>query len=286
RKYVKKTPDIRPKWLSSGKNRSIIAYDNQYIIKIFRLVDRSINPDIEITRYLTEDNRFAKIPKFKGHVQWRLPNAKIALAMVQDMVENNVNGRQYMLERFKDYYEHLQASPNDLLNTRMHGVYAYPLEFEQLPHQLQEVLGLQVADSCRLLGVRLGEMHIALSSNPIEKDFVPEEFSLHYQRSLYAGFLTLVRGSYQTGSKHISQVPEIFRADAENILGRRDEVLNEMKRIYHKKMDTWKIRIHGNFYLEQVLFTGKDMMFLGFAGDPLRSYSERRLKRSSLRDVA
>src|SRR5690606_3858122 len=77
RKYVKKTPDIRPKWLSSGKNRSIIDYDNQYIVKIVRLVDKSVNPDIEITRYLTEDNRFANIPKFKGHVEWHLPNANI-----------------------------------------------------------------------------------------------------------------------------------------------------------------------------------------------------------------
>src|SRR5690606_21328799 len=93
-------------------------------------------------------------------------------------------------------------------------------------------------------------------------------------------------GSYHAGSKNISRVPEMFRADAENILARRDDELNEMKRIYHRKMDTWKIGIHGNFYLEQVLFTGKDMMFLGFGGDPLRSYSERRLKRSPLRDVA
>ena len=132
----------------------------------------------------------------------------------------------------------------------------------------------------------MAEMHLALSTNPTEKDFVPEEFSLHYQRSLYAGFLTLVRSTYQTGSQKMANVPAIFREDAESIFARRDEVLNSMKRIYHKKMDTWKIRIHGNFNLEQVLFTGKDLMFLGFAGDPLRSYSERRLKRSPLRDVA
>jgi maltose alpha-D-glucosyltransferase/alpha-amylase len=143
-----------------------------------------------------------------------------------------------------------------------------------------------VADSCRLLGERMAEMHLALSTNPTETDFVPEEFSLHYQRSLFAGFQTLVRSTFQAGSKKLSGVPELFRADADNILSRRDEVLNYMKRIYHKKMDTWKIRIHGNFDLEQVLFTGKDLMFVGFAGDPQRSYSERRLKRSPLRDVA
>ena len=36
----------------------------------------------------------------------------------------------------------------------------------------------------------------------------------------------------------------------------------------------------------QVLFTGKDFVITDFEGEPARSYSERRLKRSPLRDVA
>lgn len=285
KKYGRSQPELRPKWLSSGKNRTIIAFDNHYIIKIYRLVDRSVNPDIEITRYLTEDARFRYTPAFKGIIEWRMPGANIALAMVQDMVENNTNGRQFMLERVKDYYERFQAY-GKLPDNDVKGVYGYSLGYEQLPQQVQEVLGLQVAESCHLLGERMAELHLSLSTNPTEKDFVPEEFSLHYQRSLYAGFITLVRSTYQTGSAVMATVPDLFKTDAENIFARRDEVLNIMKRIYHKKMDTWKIRIHGNFHLEQVLFTGKDLSFIGFAGDPLRTYSERRLKRSPLRDVA
>jgi maltose alpha-D-glucosyltransferase/alpha-amylase len=46
------------------------------------------------------------------------------------------------------------------------------------------------------------------------------------------------------------------------------------------------LRIHGNYYLEQILFTGKDVSILHFGGDPSRSFSERRIKRSPLRDVA
>ena len=47
-----------------------------------------------------------------------------------------------------------------------------------------------------------------------------------------------------------------------------------------------KIRIHGDYHLGQALYTGKDFVILDFEGEPARPLSERKLKRSALRDVA
>src|SRR5690606_25552279 len=129
-------------------------------------------------------------------------------------------------------------------------------------------------------------MHLALASRPEEKDFQPEPFSLHYQRSLFSSLQSLVRGTYQNLQKNLKKLPEEIQEEATEILGMRKDVLNCMRMIYARKINTMKIRTHGDYHLGQVLFTGKDFVILDFEGEPARAYSEQRIKRSPIRDVA
>jgi len=76
------------------------------------------------------------------------------------------------------------------------------------------------------------------------------------------------------------------RPAVDQLLLRKNDLLTLFRRIYSTKLDTTKIRIHGDLQLEKILLTGNDIAIQDFGGDPNRSYSERRLKRSPLRDVA
>ena len=47
-----------------------------------------------------------------------------------------------------------------------------------------------------------------------------------------------------------------------------------------------RMRTHGDYHLEQVLYTGKDFVIIDFDGPPTETLAERRRKHHCLRDVA
>lgn len=69
-------------------------------------------------------------------------------------------------------------------------------------------------------------------------------------------------------------------------LSQSPEVTPEPFSLLYQKIQTQKIRTHGDYHLGQVLYTGKDFVIIDFESEPVRSLTERRLKQSALRDVA
>ncbi len=211
----------------------------------------------------------------------------MTIGMMQVMIENHGDYHSFMLERISNFIERILARDRQkLLQYPTLGSLTNPVGFDELPEDLQEFISPTAAEQIRLLGVRTGQMHLALAADTTSKAFQPEEFSLHYQRSLFSSMQALVREASENLQKYKAKLPDEVKKDAETVLARRQDILTQFKKIYAKKLDVQKIRIHGNYHTRQVLITGKDIAINDFSGNPQRSYSEKRLKRSPLRDVA
>jgi maltose alpha-D-glucosyltransferase/alpha-amylase len=96
----------------------------------------------------------------------------------------------------------------------------------------------------------------------------------------------LLNSSFRLLEKNSSKLPEQSKAGIKGILAMREKIDAVLKKIAEKKISAPKIRIHGDYNLGQVLFTGNDFMIIDFEGEPARMIEERRLKRSPLRDAA
>ncbi len=277
---------IRAKLLSAELSNSSITYDNKFFLKIYRKVDYTINPDLEIIRYLTEMG-FPHIPRYMGAIEWKFKKDTLVLGMMQELVEHNSDGWHYMLDQLDHFNERASSGGHEnMLHIPLKGTLTRPAGYTEIPEPLKEIIDGSVAERARLLGIRTGELHLALASaGNGQRDFKPEPFSLHYQRSLYASFQSAVRAAFQNLARNLKRLPQEVRAEAEEIQAIRTDILEKMKAIYRKKINVVKFRIHGDYHLGQALFTGKDFVILDFEGEPSKSYSERRLKRSPLRDV-
>jgi maltose alpha-D-glucosyltransferase/alpha-amylase len=264
-----------------------IWYDNGYILKMYRKVDPTTNPDVEITQYLSEQAKFPYIPAFSGAIEWNFQKDTISLGMLQVLVENHGDGYSFMLTRINNFIERILAgNKEELLKTELLSSLTNPIGFEELPAEIQELLGATASEQVRQIGIRTGEMHLALAAGTTSKDFAIEDFSLHYQRSLFSSMQTTVRETMQNSKQALTTLTEPLKQELQELMAKKEDILALLKRIYAKKLDVVKIRIHGNYHLGQVLFTGKDIAITDFGGDPIRSFSDRRLKRSPLRDVA
>src|SRR6185503_19359992 len=107
-----------------------------------------------------------------------------------------------------------------------------------------------------------------------------------YQRSLYQSMRNQSAQMFQLLKQNLKTLCGVALDDALKVLDRQNEVLTRFRTLLSRKIVAARTRNHGDFHLGQVLVTGKDYVIIDFEGEPARALTERRIKRSPLRDVA
>jgi maltose alpha-D-glucosyltransferase / alpha-amylase len=150
--------------------------------------------------------------------------------------------------------------------------------------------GLDGADEIHpkseLIGVRLGELHRAPALDRGNSAFTPEPFTKLTQRALYQSLRNRVQHGLQQLDRSIGALGPDARWWAEVVLADRAAVLEVVGRVNRRPLTARRIRVHGDLRLDQILWTGRDVVFLDFEGEPFRAIGERRLKRSAYLDLA
>jgi maltose alpha-D-glucosyltransferase / alpha-amylase len=155
----------------------------------------------------------------------------------------------------------------------------------QPPEPVVALIGTYL-ELARLLGQRTGEMHLALASDHERREFAPEPFTLFYQRARFQSMRNLAVQNLQSLRRHLPTLAEPVRAQAQKVAALEPDILKRLRALHERPINAQRIRVHGDFHLGQVLYTGKDFLITDFEGEPERPLGERRLKRSPLRDVA
>jgi maltose alpha-D-glucosyltransferase / alpha-amylase len=274
----------RSRLVAVEQSNSSIIYGDAVVLKLFRRLEDGISLDLEIGRFLTE-NGFRNTPAVLGAIEYRPQSGgSQTLAVLQEFVRNEGDAWSLTLDTVQDFLE--QAETDQATPPKRSWDVRSLLRCAQAdaPLDADGRVGHYVEDA-RILGERTAEMHLTLAGGTTA-DFVPEEFTLFYQRSLYQSMRNLAGRVLQAVATRVDTLPEEARADAAEVVSLEGEIMARFRRIIERKVRGLRIRTHGDYHLGQVLFTGKDFYITDFEGEPIRPLSERRLKRSPLRDVA
>jgi len=272
--------------IKTEQSNSSFLYNKDIFCKLYRRLDAGINPEWEIGKFLTEKTSCHNIPAFAGGIEYKRKDAQpISIGIFQSFVPNQGDAWAYKLDSLLTFFDRVFAK-NDLQQIPTTTSSILEIASQEIPSLFQELIGGINIEMTALLGKRTAELHIALSAETGDSAFSPEPFSLLYQRSLYQSMQSQTKKSFGLLKKNMKYLPDTLKEIAGNVLSRDKKAIEFFKTIYKKKISAMKIRIHGDYHLGQVLFTGNDFVIIDFEGEPARTLSERRLKKSALTDVA
>ena len=273
--------------IATEQSNSSIVYARQLIFKLFRRLDEGINPDLEIVEYITEKTDFKNVPAFAGALEYnKKDDSHITLGILSPFIPNEGNAWDYAQDYLINYYEKVLSQLCQKEKLPLLPASIFEKTEKDVPELIQELIGAHFIEMFYLLGKRTAELHNGLGSITQDLIFKPESFSLLYQRSVFQSIQSLTKRVFLSLRKKTSSYPETIQEILKEVLLSEPKIIKQCQKIKSYKINAKKIRIHGDYHLGQVLFTGNDFYIFDFEGEPAKPLGERRLKHCPLKDVA
>jgi maltose alpha-D-glucosyltransferase/alpha-amylase len=283
--------NLEPSRVPTDQPSSYIRYGEDFVLKLYRRLEAGVNPDREILEFLTEHTHFSNSPRALGWLEYRNsfnPEAEpVTVGQLTSYTRNGTNGWKFMLDHLGLYFERALAIPSE--DPRLKDV-SFPADVlaaasKPLPPLMADLLGTY-AERIRQLGQRMAELHAALATHPELPAFAPEPFTDFYRFGLYHGMIGQTNRVVDALRNACRRIDGAVQQECRKLLERENDLRASLHPLRDERISGFRLRIHGDLHLSQLQFTGNDVVIMNFDGDPTRSLTERRIKRSSLRDVA
>ncbi len=260
-----------------------ITFGDRLVLRLYRRLEPGPYPEQEMARFFVQRTHFRHFLPLLGELVYRRGREEPwTLALCQQYVPHERTAWELALEAAGRFYDRV-AERGPLPGVETAEPFHLAPELAA-PARMLDLLD-ELPEAVRTLAVRTAEMHIALGTCVDEADFVPESFTLHYQRSLYQSLrqvIAQVREAAHGPSGQAAGNGGVQRSP----VGAEAALLQPFRPLLERPLRAARTRIHGNYRLEQILCRGNDFLIKGFEGDTARPLSERKIKRSPLRDVS
>ncbi|QSR89700.1 maltose alpha-D-glucosyltransferase [Methylacidiphilum caldifontis] len=258
----------------------LVNFENKIICKFYRPLNEGINPEIEILEYLEKESSVPFFPSYLGRAEFlSTDKTTYSFCLIQEYVPNQGDGWQLTVDSLSRFFERvveakaLFFSPSDLLK----------VPSLNWPAECKEILEGTYFEKLRLIAEKTALMHNCLSNQPHHPDFSAEPINPWYQRSLFQSameYLLRIQRRLSKNEKEKKSEP------LSKFLEKISSIEDQLHQILIPGNYGQKIRIHGDFHLQQLLYTGKDFVIIDFEGESELPFSQRKLKKTAFKDVA
>ena len=268
--------------LKADQSNTAIIYGEELFLKLLRHAEEGKNPEIDIGTVLAKHN-FAYSTRLLGYAECKTPESEPEdFLILNEFMRNQGDAWTLFTGEFSRFVDNATA------NTEFWMRYAEIksiTNLEQIQQPLIELLGVHFVDNVKLLATRTAEFHLTLNTETEDPDFCPEPFGYQYKVSITQSMTSYATRVFNQ-MKAATNVNDDVRQAIIVLIGLKQKLMSKFNDLKSAPIDSLRARIHGDFHLGQVLYTGNDFAIIDFEGEPMRSIGDRRTKRSQIRDIA
>ena len=274
------------RFMGGEQSNTSIIYNDRFVMKFFRRIYTSKNPDYEIIRFLTEKSKFKNIPAYVGSINLAIDGGDtITLGLMQDLIENEGDAWKYMLQELKLVFANLEKKRIKV--SRFPEIPLYKRQpINSIPPEIIDFAGLNIFLKVSRLALRTAEMHIALGSDMQDTAFTPAKYNGDYGVWLKNRLIYMFQNRLNTIENNMHKLEGEALELAKEFLERKKEIREHFLNFNWTRMKSERIRIHGDYHLGQVLVANDDFYLLDFEGEPESTIQDRKVKQPPLKDVA